>query len=135
MNIPFLAAEWRDLLIINYEVDPALLFPRLPAGTSLDLFEGRALVSLVGFRFLQTRVRGIAIPGYQDFEELNLRFYVTHRTPAGELRRGVCFIGEFVPRRAIAWVARWVYGEPYRALPLRHRLGDRGAYDLRTRAG
>lgn len=132
MTAPFLSAEWRDLLILNYQVDPAILRPRLPRGTELDLWEGRALVSLVGFRFLGTRVRGIAIPGHRDFDELNLRFYVTRRTPAGEFRRGVVFIREFVPRPLIAWVARLVYGEPYRALPLRHRLSpDEAAYGLR----
>lgn len=122
MTAPFLTAAWRDLLILNYQVDPAILAPRLPRGTTLDLWQGRALVSLVGFRFLDTRVHGIAIPGHRDFEELNLRFYVTRRTPAGELRRGVVFVREFVPRPLIAWVARAMYGEPYRALPMRHRL-------------
>jgi uncharacterized protein YqjF (DUF2071 family) len=124
MTAPFLTAEWRDLLILNYQVDPALLVPRLPRGTELDLWDGKALVSLVGFRFLHTRVRGLAIPGHRDFEEINLRFYVLRRTPAGEARRGVVFIREIVPRVAIAWVARWRYGEPYRPLPMRHRVSD-----------
>jgi uncharacterized protein len=119
---PFLTAEWRDLLILTYEVDPGLLAPYLPDRTALDLFGGRALVSLVGFRFLDTRVRGVAIPGHRNFEELNLRFYVTHQPRDGALRRGVVFIKEVVPRSAIAWVARVVYGEPYRALPMRHTL-------------
>lgn len=132
MSAPFLTAQWRDLLILNYQVDPALLTPRLPRGTELDLWEGQALVSLVGFRFLDTRVRGIAIPGHRHFEELNLRFYVLRRTPAGEVRRGVVFLREFVPRLAIASVARWLYGEPYRALPMRHTCTDaRVTYALR----
>lgn len=122
MTAPFLTAEWRDLLVLNYQVDPAILLPRLPRGTALDLWEGHALVSLVGFRFLGTRVRGLAVPGHRDFDELNLRFYVTRRTPAGEVRRGVVFVREFVPRPLIAWVARSIYGEPYRAIPMRHHL-------------
>jgi uncharacterized protein YqjF (DUF2071 family) len=123
MTTPFLTAEWRDLLIINYEVDAGLLVPLLPTGTELDLWRGQALISLVGFRFLDTRVRGFAIPGHRNFEELNLRFYVTRRTPTGAFRRGVCFAREFVPRSLIALVARAWYGEPYRALPMRHRIG------------
>jgi uncharacterized protein YqjF (DUF2071 family) len=130
----FLTAEWRDLLILNYEVDPSLLTPSLPRGTELDLWQGSALVSLVGFRFLGTRVRGFAFPGHRDFEELNLRFYVTRHTPAGEVRRGVVFLREFVPRPLIAWVARNLYGEPYRALPMRHRHSSRElAYEVRER--
>ena len=108
----FLTAEWRDLIMANYEVDPALLEPRVPHGTTLDLEDGRCFVSLVGFMFLDTRVLGLPIPFHVNFEEVNLRFYVKRET-ADEVRRGVCFIKEIVPRWAIAAVARVVYGEPY----------------------
>ncbi len=119
----FLTAEWRRLLMLNYEVPRDLLTPYLPAGIELDLFEGRALVSLVGFRFLQTRVLGwLAVPFHRNFDELNLRFYVVRHMPDGEVRRGVCFIREFVPRAAIAFVARTLYEEPYSAVPMRHEL-------------
>ncbi len=108
----FLTAEWRDLIMANYEVDPALLADRVPYGTELELHDGRCFVSLVGFMFLNTRVLGIPIPYHVNFEEVNLRFYVK-READGEIRRGVCFIKEMVPRSAIAWVARTLYGEPY----------------------
>ena len=108
----FLTAEWRDLIMANYEVDPALLASRVPHRTELDLHEGRCFVSLVGFMFLNTRVFGIPIPFHVNFEEVNLRFYVKRET-GSETRRGVVFIKEIVPRSAIAWVARTVYGEPY----------------------
>lgn len=123
-SAPFLTAEWRDLLLINYEVDPRLLAPLVPAGTTLDLWDGMALVSVVGFRFIDTRVLGISIPWHRDFDEVNLRFYV-RREAEGEVRRAVVFIRELVPRAAIVWLARALYNEPYRAVPMRHRLsGD-----------
>jgi hypothetical protein len=34
----------------------------------------------------------------------------------------VVFVRELVPRRAIAFVARAMYNEPYRALPMRHTI-------------
>jgi uncharacterized protein len=117
----FVTAQWRHLVMLNYEVDPAILAELVPRGTELDVWQGRALVSLVGFRFLETRVRGLAIPGHLDFEELNLRFYV-RRQAADGWRRGVVFVKEVVPRWAIAWVARTVYNENYVALPMRHRI-------------
>lgn len=55
----FLSAEWRALVMLNYEVPAEVLLPRVPKGTELDLFEGRALVSVVGFRFLKTTVLGL----------------------------------------------------------------------------
>lgn len=108
----FLTAEWRDLVMVNYEVDPSLLAARAPSGTELDLYEGRCFVSLVGFMFLNTRVMDFLIPFHVNFEEVNLRFYVRRDTGA-EVRRGVVFVKEIVPRTAIAWVARSLYGEPY----------------------
>ena len=138
---PFLRAEWRYLVMLNYEVDPAVLEPLVPAGTTLDLWRGRALVSVVGFRFLATRVLGAAIPGHRNFDEVNLRFYV-RREAEGECRRGVVFIGELVPRVAVAAVARWAYNEPYSVVEMRSTTPVPGAtspgrltYEWRTRAG
>jgi uncharacterized protein YqjF (DUF2071 family) len=123
---PFLTADWRYLAMLNFVVDPALLVPFLPAGTELDYFEGETFLSVVGFLFLNTRVLGVAVPLHRDFEEVNLRFYVKRPSFAG-WKRGVVFIREFVPRRAIATVARVFYGERYSALPMRHSILDDGA--------
>ena len=108
----FLTAEWRSLLMLNYAIDPAVLRPLVPHGVELDLWEGEALVSMVGFLFLHTRVMGVPIPFHRNFEEVNLRFYVRRSAPEG-WRRGVTFVREIVPRRAIATLARVLYNEPY----------------------
>ena len=121
----FLTAEWRDLLMLNYAVAPEQLAPFVPAGTVLDRWDGEAIVSIVGFRFVDTRVMGVAVPGHRDFEEVNLRMYVRRNAPDGP-RRAVVFIRELVPRRAIAWVARLVYNEPYRTRPMRHWIVREG---------
>lgn len=123
VNRVFLSAQWRDLAMINYESDPSVLAPLLPAGTELDQWFGRTFVSLVGFRFVGVRVRGIPIPFHCNFEEINLRFYVRRKGPEG-WRRGVAFVREIVPRRAIAWIARRRYGEPYVSFPTRHRVEE-----------
>jgi uncharacterized protein YqjF (DUF2071 family) len=123
--------------MLNYEVNPDALKPFVPRGTELDFFNGRALASMVGFRFLNTRVFGIPFPGHVNFEEVNLRFYVRRRAEEG-WRRGVVFIRELVPRRVIAFIARTLYGEPYTALPMRHRVdttagGIEAAFSWRRR--
>jgi uncharacterized protein len=118
----FLSAEWRDLLMLNYEVDPAMLQKLVPAGTELDFFGGNTYMSLVGFRFCRTRLLGIlSIPFHTEFEEINLRFYVKRRE-GNEIRRGVVFIAEIVPKQAIAVTARWFYGENYFRRPMSHRV-------------
>jgi len=111
--------------MLNYAVDPALLAPRIPRGTELDEFEGRTFLSLVGFRFLSTKVLGVPIPFHRNFEEVNLRFYVKRRE-AGQVKRGVVFIQELVPKRALAAVARLVYRENYRSLPMTHQIEPAG---------
>ena len=120
----FLTAEWRWLAMLNYEVPPEVLEPWLPGGVELDPWQGRTLVSLVGFRFLDTRVLGVPIPWHRNFDEVNLRFYVRRRVGDG-WRRGVVFVRELVPRRAIAAVARMVYDEPYLAAPMNHCIETR----------
>ena len=117
----FLTAHWAHLVMLNYEVPPEILRARVPAGTVLDDFEGRTLVSMVGFMFTDTRLKGVPIPFHRHFEEVNLRFYV-RREVDGEERRGVVFVKEIVPRAALALIARLFYNENYVAMPMAHVL-------------
>ncbi len=116
MNHPFLTAEWRSVVMLNFRVPPNVLAPFVPRGTELDPWRGEHWVSLVGFRFLDTRVLGAAVPGHRHFPEVNLRFYVR---PIGDDRRAVVFLKEIVPRRAVATLARALYNEPYAVRPMR----------------
>lgn len=122
----FLTAEWRNLLMANYTIDPCILKPYLPYYTELDTFEGVHYVSLVGFLFTNTKVGGIRFPFHHQFEEVNLRFYVRYKE-AGVWKRGVVFMKEIVPRRMITFVANTIYKEKYATHPMRHNwetIGD-----------
>src|SRR6476620_9099461 len=121
----FLTAEWRYLALLNVEVDPGILAPLLPRGTELADSAGRHFISLVGFLFLDTRVLGVPAFLHRDFEEINLRFYV-RRSVAGETRRGVVFIREMVSLPLVAAAARLSYNEPYRTVPIKHKLVQTG---------
>src|SRR5579885_2376605 len=120
MRFPFLTARWSNLCIFTYAVPPSLLQARLPPGLELDTRDGNGFVSLVAFDFLDTRVLGVGWPGYRNFPELNLRFYVR----LGE-ERGVVFLREFVPGRLVTALARLIYNEPYRATSLQSVVDDR----------
>ena len=117
----FLTGRWEHLAMISYACPAELLEPLVPNGTELDAPDGMPRVSLVGFMFRDTRLLGIPVPFHRDFEEVNLRFYVRRHAADGD-RRGVVFIRELVPRRAIAAVARRVYQERYLAVPMDHRV-------------
>lgn len=116
----FLNAEWRKLILLNYEIDPNLLRQHLPYGTELDLWQDKCYISVVGFMFVDTRVLGLKIPYHINFEEVNLRFYVK-RIVGEDVRRGVVFIKEIVPKSAITFVANNLYKENYETLPMRHQ--------------
>jgi uncharacterized protein YqjF (DUF2071 family) len=120
-KIKFLQAQWQNLLMLNYEVDPKVLQPYLPAYTELDLWHGKALVSMVGFMFMNTRVLGVKWPGHVNFEEVNLRFYVRY-FDGKEWKRGAVFISEIVPLMIIPIVANNLYNEHYKAMPMRHSV-------------
>jgi uncharacterized protein len=115
----FLKAGWRNLLLVNYAVDPLLLQPYVPLGTELDLYENKAYISLVGFLFTDTEIMNVKVPLHQEFEEVNLRFYVKRLSAEG-MRKGVVFIRELVPLPTIALSANLLYGENYRVVEMDH---------------
>jgi uncharacterized protein YqjF (DUF2071 family) len=116
---PFLTAAWRHLIFANFEAKPEHLTPSLPPGIELDLHEGRAFVSLVGLRFIRTKVVGVLVPFLGAFDRVNLRFYVTRRMANGESRRGVVFLRELVPQSVLAFAARLALKEPFEMAALR----------------
>lgn len=120
MAKPFLTAEWRKLVLANYEIDPKVLESYLPVGTELDFWDNKCYVSLVGFMFLNTKIKGIKVPGHVNFEEVNLRFYVKRINESGELKRGVVFIKEIVPKPMITFVANKLFKEHYQTLAMNH---------------
>ena len=121
----FLTAEWNNLIMANYIIDPAILLPYLPPKTELDLYHGECYVSLIGFMFEQTKMLGLRIPFHINFEEVNLRFYV--RVKDGDTwKRGAVFIKEIVPKFAITMVANTLYREKYVTLPMKNFYKETG---------
>jgi uncharacterized protein YqjF (DUF2071 family) len=116
---PFLQAEWRKLAMANYAVDAQVLQPFLPRHTEVDVWNNTCYVSLVGFMFMDTRLKGFRIPFHVKFEEVNLRFYVRYND-AGTWKRGVVFIREIVPKATLTFVANTIYKENYETMPMRH---------------
>lgn len=117
----FLKAQWRNLLMANYEVSPEILKKYLPYKTELDFWNGRCYVSLVGFQFLETQVLGIKFPFHTNFEEINLRFYVRYNDN-GQWKRGVVFVKEIVPKAMITFIANTLYNEKYATHQCRHKV-------------
>ena len=117
----FLKANWENIIMANYEIDPTILKPYLPKGVEFDLYNGKCYISLVGFMFKDTKLFNIPIPFFGNFEEINLRFYVK-RKEGDFIKRGVVFINETIPYPIVAWVANKLYNEHYTVVPTKHEI-------------
>jgi uncharacterized protein YqjF (DUF2071 family) len=118
-QLSFLTAQWEYLVMLNYEVNPTLLRSYIPPGTEIDYFNGKAFVSVVGFLFNNTRVMGVKWPGYINFEEANLRYYIRYADTDG-FKRGVGFVSEIVPKPLVAGIANFLYKEHYSTAKMSH---------------
>lgn len=119
----FLSAKWEYLAMFNYEVDPKVLEKHIPPGTEIDYFDGKALVSIVGFLFNKTKVLGIHWPFHVNFEEANLRYYIK-RLDGTQWKRGVGFVSEIVPKPLVAGLANLFYNEHYSTARMEHRIDE-----------
>lgn len=117
----FLKANWENIIMANYEIDPKILSPFLPKGVELDLFNEKCYISLVGFMFKKTKLFNVPIPFFGNFEEINLRFYVK-RKEGTVLKHGVVFINETIPYPIVAWTANKLYNEHYTVVPTKHEI-------------
>jgi uncharacterized protein len=118
-NATFLSARWEYLAMFNYTVDPQVIEKHLPPGTAIDYFNGKALVSIVGFLFNNTKVMGIRWPFHVNFEEANLRYYIK-RFDGTDWKRGVGFVSEIVPKPLVSSLANLFYNEHYSTAKMEH---------------
>ena len=63
----WMQADWGNLVMVSWLVDPALVRDRLPPGCTVDLWEGSAAISLVGVEFSNVVVKGISWPWHDRF--------------------------------------------------------------------
>lgn len=75
--IPLMEQNWRDILFLHWEYDPAEIQKTLPKGLHVDLFDKKAYISLSPYLIKDVRVKMMpAIPGLSDLLGMNLRTYV-----------------------------------------------------------
>lgn len=110
---PLFLATWARAVFIHYEADPALLQRQIPF--QIDLYEGRAFVSIVAFTLLRMRPRvggrlsEWLLKPIASHEFLNVRTYVRHR---GE--PGIFFLAEWLSNPLSVRLGPRTFGLPYR---------------------
>ena len=123
---PLFFGDWAHALFIHYEVDAAVLQNEVPF--ELDLWNGKAFVSLVAFSLRRLRPCSGGRLGELLFKPisstrfLNVRTYVRHRNESG-----IYFIAEFLSNPLCVPLGPPTFGLPYRfgRLVYRHSPEDR----------
>jgi hypothetical protein len=101
--------NWHDLLFAHWRVPASRLQSLVPAGVSIQEFDGTAWVGVVPFRMDGVMLRPLPdLPGVSAFPELNLRLYVE----VGG-RPGVWFVSLDAASQLAVWAARLLFRLPY----------------------
>jgi uncharacterized protein len=100
---------WIDLLFAHWPVEPSKLQPLLPAPLRLDIFEGRAWISVTPFLLTGLRLAATPpLPKYSTFPELNVRTYASL-----DEKPGIYFFSLDAGSRLAVEGARRIYRLPY----------------------
>ncbi|MCW2606979.1 MAG: hypothetical protein JWO60_1672 [Frankiales bacterium] len=128
---PVFTQHWGELAFLHWPVDPALVAPLLPPGTTPDVVDGQTWVGLVPFRMSRVRILGTPpLPHLSAFAETNVRLYAVDR----DGRRGVVFRSLEAARLLPVLAARWTYHLPYLWARMRlERDGDVRRYTTSRR--
>ncbi|MEX5631689.1 YqjF family protein [Parafrankia sp. FMc2] len=101
--------RWERLTFVHWPFEPDRVRALLPPELEVDVFDGRAWVSLVPFSMRVATGRGWSVPWASTFPETNVRTYVVDRLG----RRGVWFFSLDAARLGAVLVARSGYRLPY----------------------
>lgn len=127
---PVMRQDWRDLLFLHWRCDPEAIQQTLPAGLTVDTYDGHAWVGIVPFKMRRIRpARCPSVPYISNFLELNLRTYVhdEHGTP------GVWFYSLDASRLLAVLVARVTFRLPYYWSRMSTRVDGEGMITYRCR--
>ncbi|TDB88968.1 DUF2071 domain-containing protein [Actinomadura sp. KC216] len=113
---------WRDVVFLHWPYEPSALEHLVPAGTKLDVREGKTWVGVVGIRLTEVRIGGLLrLPYVGDFDELNVRLY----TVGADGRRSTVFLAMEAGRLSVVTAARALLRLPYSwSTVVRYRYGD-----------
>lgn len=107
VRVPIARFGWQDVAFVHHRIDAEAVQRVLPAGLTVEEFDGSAWVSLTPFRVTGARIPGIPL-GY-DYLEANLRTYV--RSEQG--RRGIWFLALDASSMFACLLGRGAFFQPY----------------------
>ena len=126
----FMFQKWENLLLLHWRIPKNLLDSTIPKELSVDLHDGDAWISVVGFRLTNLKIKPMVQIPWKDFNELNLRTYV--RDQSG--RKGVWFYSLDSTDLLAVLGARTLYGLNYRFASIKQTIeSERIGYNSQTK--
>ncbi len=107
--------------MVNFKIDPGWLLPFVPPGTEIDLYQGKALITVLSFQYCNTYVRGYGFFGHGPCDEVDLQFYVRRKVQK-DWRRGVCFIRKLVDASLFSYLRYRQYDKNVSCVEVRSQL-------------
>jgi uncharacterized protein YqjF (DUF2071 family) len=121
---PLFLAGWRRVLMMHFEVDRVALQRDVPF--PLDLYHGRAFVSLVAFSMERMRPRFGGRLAAQLFRPIATHDFLNVRTYViGDGEPGIHFLAEWLTNRLAVRLAPRVFGLPYHFGQLNYDFKER----------
>ena len=100
---------WEDMLFLHWPIEEALIRPLIPHALQIDTFEEKAWIGITPFRLTGLRLMSLPpIPGFSEFNEINVRTYVLHNG-----KPGIWFFSLDASKVIPAIGARVFFGLPY----------------------
>ncbi|AWW30750.1 DUF2071 domain-containing protein [Echinicola strongylocentroti] len=111
--------EWNDAIFLHWQVEEQELRKWVPDTLEIDLFEGKAWVSVVAFDM--ERIRPKVLPAFSpisNFHEINIRTYVNYKG-----KQGVYFLSIEGSKRLSCQMAKSLSALPYRYSVMKRKQG------------
>jgi uncharacterized protein YqjF (DUF2071 family) len=131
-DIPWVMRENEEgLLFLHWPLPVDSLRPLVPAGLTLDTYDGQTWLTLNAFNMAVAQFRNLPpLPGLNTSPEVDLRTYVR----AGD-QAGIFFLSMDIDNQLGVWISQALYHLPYRQSHIQFQfLGDRFRIESHRRA-
>ncbi len=119
--------KWSDVLFVSFEIDVDLLRSELPKELEVDIFNGKAYLSIVPFVMSDIRFFFTPPLPFSKLIELNLRTYVRYKN-----KPGIYFFTLDSDHRLGNFLAQKIFNLPYRYAILDINIGNK-VYDVQSK--
>ena len=119
--------KWSDVLFVSFEIDVDLLRSELPKELEVDIFNGKAYLSIVPFVMSDIRFFFTPPLPFSKLIELNLRTYVRYKN-----KPGIYFFTLDSDHRLGNFLAQKIFNLPYRYAILDINI-DNKVYDVQSK--